>query len=420
MKTKTETKTGNIKKYLGIPKKDMPAVLLFSGDTNDPNLQDVLNRDKSKYLLERYWIKQWSPSKRWKNKTVLSVVGWNNLRLKNLGRKLNDPGDAFFRLFLFIDTFLFSRTVRVCTWVEVTEAVFPETASKLNQFIRGYNGLREKEKYDKHEYIKSFIKSSFPSPILQYKMANRVIELIKQKAQKGKEGGSYQHLVSDYGTGVLIVGIPLWFATPPINPKDPSNALYDFCTRLSIGLNEMKHSVLNTKWCPFDSIYVVWNPNLKSIDSWAETVDSEFYSDISNVSWKTPVPIFKMYSFLKENKLEESMSSSCINIRYDRYSSLNAALKEKHRLFRLSRRPKPFGPKSCLEVIQKKRRSIKNWFSHFLLQKIGTLFILIRFYGFHSLWQLMVNSLSPIHFFKRIHLKHQMKKMYYSKPSIDS
>ena len=396
----------------------MPAVLLTSGDVNDPNLQDVPKRDMSKYLREQYWIKQWSLMKRWKKKAVFSVVGWNNLRLKNLGRKLNDPGDAFFRLILFIDTFLFSRTVSVRTWIEVTEAVFPENAFKLNQFIRGYNGLREKEEYDKNEYIKSFIKSSFPSPMLQYKMANRVIELIKQKAQKGKGGGSYQHLVSDYGTGVLIVGIPLWFATPPINPKDPSNALYDFYTRLLIGLAEMKHSVLNTKWCPFDSIYIVWSPNLKSINSWVEATDSEFYSDISNVSWTTPVPVFKMYSFLKENKLEESMSSSYINIQYDRYSSLNAALKEQYRFFRLSRRPKPFGPKSCLEVIKKKRRSIKDWFSHFLLQKIGTLFVLIRFYGFYSLWQLMLNFLSPIHFFKRIHLKRQMKKMYYSKPSI--
>ena len=418
MKTSTKTEI-DTKKYLGIPKKDIPAVLIFSCDNNDPNLQDVLDRDKSKYLREQYWVKQWSV-KRWKNSSFISVGGWSNLRLKNLGRKLHDPGDAFFQLFRSTDTILSSRTVSVCTWVEVTEAVFPENASKLNQFIRGYNGLREKGEYNKHEYIRSFIESSFPSPMLQYKMANRVIERIRQKAQKGKKGGSYQHLVSDYGTGVLIIGIPLWFATPPINPKNPSNALYDFYTRVSIGLNEIKHSILNTKWCPFDSIYVVWNPNLKSIDSWAETVDSEFYSDVSNISLKTPVPVFKMYSFLKEKNMENLLSHSRLDfrIRWDRYSSLNAALKEQHQLFRLSRRPKPFGPKSCLKI-KKERRSIKEWLSFFLLQKICSLYLLNRFYGFRSLWRLITNSLSPIHFFKRLYLNFQMRKAYYSKPSVD-
>ena len=57
--------------------------------------------------------------------------------------------------------------------------------------------------------------------------------------------------------------------------------------------------------CPFDFIYVVWNPNLKSIDEWAKNVDSDSYSNPSNVSWNVPLPIPKMYSLLEKENLKD-------------------------------------------------------------------------------------------------------------------
>ena len=79
---------------------NIPAILRVSGEGKDPNFQDVPPRDRPKYWCERYWIEQWSPTKRWKNRGFVSCGGWTWLRHADLGRKLDDPGDAFFDLFL--------------------------------------------------------------------------------------------------------------------------------------------------------------------------------------------------------------------------------------------------------------------------------------------------------------------------------
>ena len=86
-----------------ISEDDIPAILRVCGEEKDPNFQDVEPRDIPNYLRERYWIKQWNRhGKRWKNR-VISVsfaVGGQHFVTADLGRKLNDPGDAFFELFL--------------------------------------------------------------------------------------------------------------------------------------------------------------------------------------------------------------------------------------------------------------------------------------------------------------------------------
>ncbi|MDE0119337.1 MAG: hypothetical protein OXM55_04930 [Bdellovibrionales bacterium] len=401
---------------LDFSKKDIPPILCFSDQKNDDNFQNVQPRDKIKYLREQYWIKQWSPKERWKKSSLVSFAGWSQLNFKGLDHKPDDPGDAFFDLFLPTDTFLLSCEISVRIWVEVTEAFLSrEHAMRINQFMRDLNGLHQKQEAD--EYIKSFITSSIPDSRLQYEMADRVIALIKKKAQKGKDGGSYQKIVSDYGTGVLIVGIPLWFATFPENPEDPKNALNNFMTRLSIGLESIKSSVLNKSWCPFDSIYVVWNPNVQSACSWAKIADIDSYSNPSKVSL---IPILlpkKAHSFLKNRDLRDFLSKTKSLghfLRVDKYSSLNKALKKQNQFFWLFKYPKPFGPKSCLIVTEKERRSIKEWFSLFFLTKCIKLYVVIKIYGFLNFCKIVrTRKLSPMYFLKQLYLKQKMKKLYH-------
>ena len=151
-------------------KKDIPPYLRFVVSKNDPNLQDIKPRDKTKYSREQYWINQWSLRERWKNTSFISWWGSSGpLSLKSLGREPDDPGDAFFDLHLPADTFLFSRKVSVRIWVEVTEAIFPEIAIKLNQLMKKYYGLCNKTEKDKHEYLQSFMKSSIFDSNLQRK-----------------------------------------------------------------------------------------------------------------------------------------------------------------------------------------------------------------------------------------------------------
>lgn len=145
--------------------------------------------------------------------------------------------------------------MRVRSWAEVTEVFSPGHALKVNRFIREYNGLRGRGTIDAGAFLKS-LNLGPPNPRLQYEMADEVIEVIKRKTRKGREGGSYKTLVRDYGRGALIIGLPLWFATFPSVPTDSSAVLSDFVTRLGHGLKTIERSVLRADWCPFDSVVV--------------------------------------------------------------------------------------------------------------------------------------------------------------------
>ena len=257
---------------LKISEENIPAILRVHGEGEDPNLQDVPHRDLSKYLREQYWIKQWDPLHRWK----FSLGGGftRQLRLADLNRKLDDPGDAFFQLHLFT----LRSSVNLSIWAEVTEVFLPDQAKMVNRFIREYNGLRGKGKIDPTEFLNS-LKLGLPTSYSQREMADKVIEAIEKKAKKGREAGSYKSLVRDYGRGVLIVGLPMWFASYPSNPTDPSTVLTDFVTRLAHGLKKIENSILRASWCPFNSVAVLWNPTLESIDEWNKVANLNFYSD---------------------------------------------------------------------------------------------------------------------------------------------
>ena len=134
---------------LTISDDNVPAILKVCGDEKDPNWQDVLYRDRTKYLRERYWIKQADPTKRWNNRKLISLSGSTELRISDLGRKFDDPGDAFYSLFLST----YRHIIHFHTWFEVTEVFLPEHAPKVNRFIREYNGLRGKGEIDPGEFL---------------------------------------------------------------------------------------------------------------------------------------------------------------------------------------------------------------------------------------------------------------------------
>ena len=389
-----------------LPKEDIPAILRVCGEERDPNLQDVPHRDIPKYLRERYWIKQWSPSDRWPRRDFISVGGGTELRLADLERKLDDPGDAFFKLFLFTSRSI----VHLRTWVEVTEVFLPEHALKVNRFVREYNGLRGKGKIDATEFLKS-LNLGPPDALLQREMADQVIYAIKKKAQKGREGGSYRSLVRDYGRGVLIIGLPMWFATFPSDPADPSTALTDFFTRLDLGFENMKRSVLRANWCPFDSVVVLWNPTLESIDSWAKVTDPHFYSDPANLSWRSPVSWWKLQSFFRTRDFP---IPACIkhDIRWDRYSSLDSMLTDQRRRLRFFNGPRPLGPKACLEVFTSERagRALRMRCYTWLLQR----WLFVRINGWHGLRRKIFARFSVPRLYSRWCLSCRRRKLYRS------
>ena len=329
---------------LTISDDNIPALLRVCGDEKDPNWQDVPYRDRAKHLRERFWIKQSDPTKRWKNHKLINVGGLTELRISDLGRKLDDPGDAFYDLFLST-----SRSIiYLRTWFEVTEVFLPGQAKMVNRFIREYNGLRGKGEIDANDFLKT-LDLDPPDLRMEKDMADSVIAAIEKKAEKGREEGSYSSLVRDYGCGQLIVGLPLWFATFPSDPTDPSMVLKDFFIRLRFGFEAIKHPVLRANWCPFDSIVVLWNPTLAAINEWVKVADPGFYSDPANCSLKSPFSFIKGYAFLKEPDFP-IRDNIKLSARWDKYSSLDAMLADQRRWLRLPNNPRPLGPKACLDV----------------------------------------------------------------------
>ena len=336
--------TNKIHTSLTISDDNVPAILRQRGDEKDLNWQDVPYRDRVKHLRERFWIKESGATKRWKNRQLINAAGWTELRISDLGRKLDDPGDAFYWLFLSTNRY----SIHLRTWFEVTEVFLPEQAKKVNRFMREYNGLRGKGKFDADEFLKT-LDLGPPDSRMQKDIADSVIAAIKKKAEKGREEGSYSSLVRDYGRGQLIVGLPLWFATLPSDPTDPSMVLKDFFMRLNLGFEAIKHPVLRANWCPFDSIVVLWNPTLAAIDEWAKVTDPGVYSDPANYSLKNPLSFMKGYSFLKDPDFPIP-NNIRLSARWDRYSSLNAMLADQRRWLRLPNNPRPLGPKACLDI----------------------------------------------------------------------
>ena len=396
-----EDKQQKIDRKRTLPNEDIPAILRVCGEECDPNFQDIPLRGMTKHLRERYWIKQWSPTNRWQHHGI-SMGGWTELRLADLERKLDDPGDAFFDLLLSN----FRSTVRARVWIEVTEVFLPEHGQKVNGFVREYNGLRGRGQIDPTEVLQS-LSLGPPNAHLQRKMADQVICAIKDKAQKGREGGSYQSLARDYGRGMLIVGLPLFFATYPSDPTDPSTVLTDFVTRLYFGLETIERSVLRKNWCPFDSVVVLWNPTLESVDSWAKVADPNFYADPAAQRWQTPISLWKMF---REPDFP-TPDSIISHARWDRYSSLNAMLADQYRRFRLFNQPRPFGPKACLDVThQHVSTSLRMTCYTWLFQ----LWLFVCLHGWRGLRRWIFARFSISRLYSRMRSSYRARKLYRS------
>ena len=392
---------------LKISEENIPKILHVRGKDEDPNLQDVPHRDIPKYLREQYWIGQWGPTSRWK--FDFGAGTWRQLRPADLNRKLDDPGDAFFELGL--GTLRSSVSLRI--WVEVTEVFLPEHAPMVNRFVREHNSLRGKGKIDPTEFLNS-LKLGLPTPYLQCEMADKVIEAIEKKANKGKEEGSYKSLVRDYGRGALIVGLPMWFATLPSDPTDLSTVLTDFVTRLAHGIKKIEKSILRASWCPFDSVVVLWNPTLESIDEWTQIANLNFYSDPVNLSWKSAGSPFRGFLFSKAPNLP-TPSSVVFPFRWDRYRSLDAMLADQRQWLRLPSNPRPLGPKAYLKVDSSDTgiSALRMDFNIWLLQLLQ----FVRINGWRGLRRWIASRFSVCRLYSRWLQGRQARKLYQSSSS---
>ena len=384
---------------------DMPLlgaeILRAVGNDADPNWQEVRPRDVPKYLRQRHWIRQWSGD-RWPKGGYIAIHWKKELRAADLGRALVDPGDAFFELGLTSQSLDAVITAR--TWVEVTEVFLPGQAVKVNRFVREYNALRGKGTIDGSAFLRS-LDLGQPGTGIQRDMADEVVSRVVQKARKGDACGSYRPLVDDYGGGVLIVGLPLWFAAWPETIEDPKTLVGEFVPRVLLGFQAIKRSVLRQPWCPFDSVVVIWNPTLESVDSWAKAADRSFYSDPANVTWCSPV------SMLRASSLLQLAESASFKLRWDRYRSVDAAVADQTRRIRFGAGQRPFGSKAQLTVGATDVGKNRRWRfrrSIWLLQ----LAIFLRLHGSAGLRRWFVSRVSPARYLQRRRVRRKLKRLY--------
>ena len=240
-------------------------------------------------------------------------------------------------------------------------------------------------------------------------MADEVVDAVKEKACKGDEGGSYRPLVDDYGRGVLLVGLPLWFAAWPETLTEPERLVEEFVPRVLLGFQEIERSVLRQSWCPFDSVVVIWNPTLESVNSWAVVADGDFYANPANVAWRSPV------SFLKASSLAELGKGMRYTVRWDRYASVDAAVANQMRRIRFGREARPFGPKAQLKVVPTTSGDWNGWRFRVRLWLLQLL-VFVGLNGWTGLRKWVVSRLSPGGYLTRRKMRRRLKRLYGERP----
>ena len=202
--------------------------ILYARPGSRDRLEDVEERDLTGELRERYWIRQAGEAgleaKSWTNMEM--TVPWS-IERSELGRNRNEPGDGFRYVFRSGTGGTGGRV----EWFEVTEVFVDVKARDIESFMRLENGMVTRAGFDPEGFVRG-LNLGIPRRTAQRRAADKVIRAVERKMAKS----SYQRMWRNYGYGTLIVGLPLWFATDPLDPLRVENVIDDFMTRVQVGL----------------------------------------------------------------------------------------------------------------------------------------------------------------------------------------
>ena len=256
------------------------------------HLTDVAERDLTGELRERYWIQaaqdEGIDRKSWASFAI--SMPWR-IERHELGRNRNEPGDGFRYVFRTGSAGTGGRT----EWFEVTEVFEGVEAKDIEAFMRIENGGAAGFDFDPGAFVNG-LNMGIPSRASQQRAADRVIEAVEKKLNKP----SYKGMWREHGYGTLIVGLPLWFAMPPVNPLRVENVVDDFYMRVLVGLTPHGRR-LRKKNCPFWRIVVVWNISPQGVREWCGKAKFEVYDDpVYQSLGSMPVPTSKWMPLLAE------------------------------------------------------------------------------------------------------------------------
>ena len=256
---------------------------------------DVPDRNKVSRLREMYWLKGVKPLG---PKSNLKMQLYWRPDQGELGRRADMPGDGF----AYVAT-MFPSAEASFEWFEVTEVFATVPPEQIDAAMKARNGIASKQPVDFDDFL-GMLRKGRPSRVEQRKAADAVIAQTERKLKKS----SYRELMEQYGYGTLVVGLPLWFAVLPEDPWRAENALDDFFTRTSLGLNELEQRALERRDCPFRRIRVAWDTTPEAWREWSRKRSAD-YDDAANTGLENAIPVAKIITWLSES-LDKAVSKT--------------------------------------------------------------------------------------------------------------
>ena len=273
--------------------------IIFCNDyKSSPEWKNVPCRRKTKWLRERYWANR---AERNPDRGFISISVHSEIDREVIGRRQIDPGDSFHLRIYGSHLETGGSITRGNKWAEVTEVYTTTDPSDIESIMRLYHGLQtggvnEVEDFVKHLYM------GRPTVTEQIRAAECVVDAIKKKI--GKE--SYRDLPQKVGYGTLVVGLPLWFACPPVNPFRIENVVDNFPTRIACAFREEVRNELKQSGCPFDSVVVAWDVTMTALEEWWREASTR-YSDFGGHTIADPFTTGEILEAVFATDIEDDM-----------------------------------------------------------------------------------------------------------------
>ena len=193
--------------------------------------------------------------------------------------------------------------------------------------------------------------------------------------------------------------MPLWFAVPPDDPFRVENAIDDFMTRTTLGLEDVRRRVLRRRDCPFRKVVVVWDTTPQALSEWREG-RSALYEDAANASLENPVGA-SLWSVLSDG-LKEAISKTAIPESEAPSMSLHVRVEARKKASGTG--PYPEFVEAHGEVLRERNeRPVGRWSSlkAMVALTLWKLLCIVRIHGVEGLERWIATKLSVSHAWRR-------------------
>ena len=375
------------------------SVLYANQAMKDRGWADVPDRNKVSRLREVYWLKGVAPSG--PKSSFKMQLHWRPDQ-RELGRRADLPGDGFAYVVP-----VFPSAEASFEWFEVTEVFETVLPEQINAAMKARNGIASKQPVDFNDFL-GMLRKGRPSRVEQRKAADAVIAQTEKKLRKS----SYRELMERYGYGTLVVGLPLWFAVLPEDPWRAENALDDFFTRTSLGLNELKKRVLERSDCPYRRIRVTWDTTPEAWREWSRRRSAD-YDDGANTGLENPIPVGKMITWLSES-LDWAISKA--ELSDSEAPSINLHVEVKTQKTRLGRGPYPEMIVRLGQIVREQERQgdgILRKVRQRICLALLSLLCVVRICGLGGLARWIARRMSVSHIWK-VHATRRRARILYA------